>query len=205
MTPVAKSGPMMITAMTKSATAAALLTLPSGCVGKTASVNNRSNNDAVKPSFQALRSVQCCNANGMNNNLQANSSAPNKDLADREAKMSLSYIERTFIHSNIDKGQSSSIKGSAKKWAGKNTFTPNLAIEQDNVILKFPFNGCTTLSLDSIIVYELKDAMTIKEQLVKVERFSVWRMETKRLNDEKGVPSSDKYLNDNLIQVWMSL
>jgi hypothetical protein len=108
--------------------------IASGCVEKTASVNDRPSNDAAKPAFQALRSVQCCNANGTNNNLQANSSTPNKDVADREAKMSCSYIEGTFIHSNMEKGQSSNSKGSAKKWAGKNTFTPNLAIEQDNVI-----------------------------------------------------------------------
>jgi hypothetical protein len=71
--------------------------------------------------------------------------------------------------------------------------------------LKFPFNGFATLSLDSIALCELKDAMTIKEKLAKCERFSVWRMERKRLNDETGVLSSDKYLSENLIQVWMSL
>jgi hypothetical protein len=65
----------------------------------------------------------------MNNTLQATSSAPNKDVADREAKMSCSYIKGTFIHSNMYKGQSSNRKGSAKKWAGKNKFTPNLAIK----------------------------------------------------------------------------
>jgi hypothetical protein len=113
-----------------------------------------------------------------------------KNVADREAKMSCSYIEGAFIHSSKDKCQSSNIKGSAKKWADTNTFTPSLAIEQDNVILKFPFNNCATLSIDSITVYEFKDAMTIKEQLVNGERFSVWRMETQQLNDEKGVPSS---------------